>query len=90
VITAHAHSALTDGASKQGLGPTRRPRWVIQPPHGALATLLRAAAEESGGDDDPRHELAQVVEQIRSTAEILESMIPPEHQSTDKGAGPIH
>jgi hypothetical protein len=44
---------------------------------GALATLLRAAAEESGGGDDPRRELAQVVEQMRSTAEILESMIPP-------------
>jgi hypothetical protein len=46
-----------------------------------------ARVRRGGGGDDPRRELAQVVEQMRSTAEILESTIPPEHRSTDKGAG---
>jgi hypothetical protein len=32
---------------------------------GALATLLRAAAEESGADENPRRELGQVVDQTR-------------------------
>jgi hypothetical protein len=48
---------------------------------GAVVTLLRAAAEESDGGEDPRRELVQVVEQLRWSAEILESMIPPEHRS---------
>jgi hypothetical protein len=72
------------GEGDELLSPLVMPALVLG---GALATLLRAAAEESGGGDDPRRELAQVVEQMRSTAEILESMIPPEHRSTDKGAG---
>jgi hypothetical protein len=75
------------GEGDELLSPLVMPALVLG---GALATLLRAAAEESGGGDDPRRALGQVVEQMRSTAEILESMIPPEHRSTDKGAGPIH
>jgi hypothetical protein len=64
------------GEDDELLSPLVMPALVLG---GAFATLLRAAAEESGGGDDPRRELAQVVEQMRSTAEILESMIPPEH-----------
>jgi len=70
------------GEGDELLSPLVMPALVVS---GALATLLRAAAEESGGGEDPRRELARVVEQMRSTAEILESMIPPEHRSTHKG-----
>jgi hypothetical protein len=45
-----------------------------------LSGAVVTSAEESRGED-PRRELVQVVEQLRSTAEILESMIPPEHRS---------
>jgi hypothetical protein len=66
------------GEGDELLSPLVMPALVLG---GALATLLRAAAEEPGGGDDPRRELAQVVEQMRSTAEILESMIPPKPRS---------
>jgi len=72
------------GKGDELLSPLVMPALVLG---GALATLLRVAAEESGGSDDHRRELAQVVEQMLSTAEILESVIPPGHRSTDKGAG---
>jgi hypothetical protein len=68
------------GEGDELLSPPVMPALVLG---GALATLLRAAAEESSGGDDPRRQLAQVVEQMRSTAETLERMIPPEHRSTD-------
>ncbi len=58
------------GDGDELLSPLLMPALVLG---GALATLLRAAADESGGGNDPRRELAQVVEQMRSTAEILEA-----------------
>ncbi len=66
------------GEGDELLSPLVMPALVLT---GAVATLLRAAAEESGGGEDPRRELVQVVGQLRSTAEVLESMIPAEHRS---------
>jgi hypothetical protein len=66
------------GEGDELLSPLVMPALVLG---GALATLLRAAAEESGGGENPRRELGQVVEQLRSTAEILERMIPHEHHA---------
>jgi hypothetical protein len=67
------------GEGDELLSPLVMPALVLA---GALATLLRAAADESGGGENPRRELGQVVDQMRSTAEILESMIPREHRAT--------
>jgi hypothetical protein len=48
-------------------------------PGRALAGLLHAAAVERGGkDDQPRAELAWVVEQLRGMADLLETMTPAE------------
>ena len=66
------------GEGDESLSPLVMPALVLT---GAVVTLLRAAAEESGGGEDPRRELAPVVDQMRSTADILESMTPPEHRS---------
>jgi hypothetical protein len=64
------------GEGDELLSPLVMPALVLS---GAVATLLRAAGEESGGGENPRRELGQ--DQLRSTAEILESMIAPEHRS---------
>lgn len=46
----------------------------------ALAGVLDAAELESGEHDDPRKGLPQFVEQLRSMADLLDSMTPSEHR----------
>jgi hypothetical protein len=48
----------------------------------ALAGVLDAAALESGEHADPRKGLGQVVEQLRSMADLLDTMIPGEYRVT--------
>jgi len=44
----------------------------------ALQTLIRAAAEETGGEaEEPRSGLMEVVNNLRVLADLLESMTPP-------------
>jgi hypothetical protein len=51
----------------------------------ALAGLLQAAAVETSGADEPRAGLPQVIDQLRSMADLLETMTPREYlQSADR------
>ena len=45
----------------------------------ALAGLLQAAAVETSGADEPRAGLPQVIDQLRSMADLLETMTPREY-----------
>jgi hypothetical protein len=48
----------------------------------ALGGVLDAAARESGEHDDPCQGLPQVVDQLRSMADLLETMTPSEYRVT--------
>ena len=51
----------------------------------ALAWLLQAAAVETSCADEPRAGLPQVIDQLRSIADLLETMTPREYlQSADR------
>lgn len=51
----------------------------------ALAGLLQAAAVETSCADEPRAGLPQVIDQLRSIADLLETMTPREYlQSADR------
>lgn len=60
------------GAGDELLSPLVMPALVLG---GALATLLRAAAEESGGGYDPRRELAQVGQPRRSAGGSVDELV---------------
>ena len=64
------------GEGDELLSPLVNPALVVA---SALSGLLDVVAVETGGQDDaPRAGLPKVVEQLRSTADLLESMTPAE------------
>ena len=69
------------GEGDELLSPLLMPSLAIA---STLEQLLKATAEETSGNPDPRRELGEVAEHLRHTADVLESMTPAEHLKPDR------
>lgn len=73
VMTAHKRR----GDASEELSPLVMPALAIAT---ALADLLKAATDETGGDERPRAGFPQLTQNLRAMADLLDSMTPHEQR----------